>query len=682
MTQVQLPSYPAFEVIDDPTVAVKWEDWLDGFEAMLTAMKVDKKDKKAMLLHYAGADVRKLLKKLPDAQTSEGDAYQKARQALNDYFAPKMNRVYLMNMVQQVKQKPNESVDSVHMRVKEKMTQLDLESMTKKDITELVVLSQLVNYCTNTTLRKKALKDGLKLQEFPRAFERADQQVKEIEEATGPVKTDVNAVRSRHKNRPHNQNGWRGPSKSCNHPKSPRYRTPSRGAGTRKDQKTCYKCGGVYPHRGHCPAKDAECDYCHKIGHFSTGCRHRQQRANSPVQAVTQQSDDEYYVIPCINIASVQKSDHKYTAIKMDNIAEFSCVIDTGAEVNVISESTYMKIQKTLHKKILPPTQHLYAYGPEGSRTPLPVTGHIEGLATSEVTQKTVKTEFHILKGRAQNLLGRSTATDLHLVCFAETNTIKKSSSAIEELVREYADRFEGIGKMKDVQVQLHINKEVPPVQQKTRRVPFHIRDEVSKELDRLKHLDIIEPATGPTPWISPIVVVHKPQGQGIRICIDSRAMNTAIERECHPIPTIDELITDLNGATTFSKIDLNKGYHQLELHPESRGITTFSTNEGLFRYKRLSFGINSAAEIFQQRIAEMLHNLAGVRNYSDDIIVYGRLKKSMINDYALFFRGFVSITSQSARTSAISASLRLLSLVTSSQPKVCQLIQRSCLQS
>ena len=76
-----------------------------------------------------------------------------------------------------------------------------------------------------------------------------------------------------------------------------------------------------------------------------------------------------------------------------------------------------------------------------------------------------------------------------------------------------------------------------------------------------------------------------------------------------------------MTGATVFSKIDLNKGYHQLELHPNSRPITTFRTHQGLYRYKRLSFGINSAAEIFPKKIAEVIQNIPGAKNISDDII-------------------------------------------------------------
>ena len=103
------------------------------------------------------------------------------------------------------------------------------------------------------------------------------------------------------------------------------------------------------------------------------------------------------------------------------------------------------------------------------------------------------------------------------------------------------------------------------------------------------------------------------------------REANKAVKREKHLMPTLDELITDRDGATVFSTLDLTSGYHQLELDPESRYITTFSTHVGLRPYKRLMFGINAASEIFQNSIAELLTGLPGCKNISDDIIVYGR---------------------------------------------------------
>ena len=59
---------------------------------------------------------------------------------------------------------------------------------------------------------------------------------------------------------------------------------------------------------------------------------------------------------------------------------------------------------------------------------------------------------------------------------------------------------------------------------------------------------DIIEPVEGPTPWVSPVVVVPKPSGD-IRLCVDMRKANEAIVRERHPIPTLDDILYQLKGS-------------------------------------------------------------------------------------------------------------------------------------
>ena len=113
-----------------------------------------------------------------------------------------------------------------------------------------------------------------------------------------------------------------------------------------------------------------------------------------------------------------------------------------------------------------------------------------------------------------------------------------------------------------------------------------------------------------------------------VRICVDMREANRVVKREKHLMPTTDDLIADRNPATVFIKLDLSSGYHQFELSLESWNITTFSTHIGLRRYKRLVFGINAAAEIFQNVIEAILAGLPGCKNISDDIIVFGRDQK------------------------------------------------------
>ncbi|CAC5396188.1 unnamed protein product [Mytilus coruscus] len=161
------------------------------------------------------------------------------------------------------------------------------------------------------------------------------------------------------------------------------------------------------------------------------------------------------------------------------------------------------------------------------------------------------------------------------------------------------------------------------PIAQPTRRLPFNIRKSVEEKLCELEEMDVIERVEGPTEWVSPLVVVPKRNSE-IRICVDMRRANEAVKRSRHPIPTVDEILQELNGAKVYSKIDLRMGFHQVELEPESRNITTFTTHVGLFRYKRLMFGISCAPEMYQQCIKMALEGCAGQRNISDDTIVYG----------------------------------------------------------
>jgi hypothetical protein len=118
---------------------------------------------------------------------------------------------------------------------------------------------------------------------------------------------------------------------------------------------------------------------------------------------------------------------------------------------------------------------------------------------------------------------------------------------------------------LKDKQIKFHIDENVVPSSQPARRIPFHVREQVEQELNRLEELDVIEKVDGPTPWVSNLVVAPKPNvPKEIRLCVDTRKTNLALKRERHVTPTIDDIVSELNGSTVFSKVDLYKGFHQL----------------------------------------------------------------------------------------------------------------------
>ena len=99
-----------------------------------------------------------------------------------------------------------------------------------------------------------------------------------------------------------------------------------------------------------------------------------------------------------------------------------------------------------------------------------------------------------------------------------------------ENIFEKYKSCFEGLGKLKDFQLDIPIDQSVKPVAQPMHCAPFSLRAKLEQKLDELATLDVIEKAEGPTPWISPVVVVPKPNGD-IRLCVDMRQANRAIVR-------------------------------------------------------------------------------------------------------------------------------------------------------
>ena len=225
-------------------------------------------------------------------------------------------------------------------------------------------------------------------------------------------------------------------------------------------------------------------------------------------------------------------------------------------------------------------------------------------------------------------LLCRETSIRLGIlhIGIPETYQAYTVSQSNPEEKPEFRKLYTGLGKLNDQKVKLHVKPDAKAIQN-ARRIPFAMREKVEKKIAELIDLDIIEPVSGPTRFQSPIVVVPKSSGD-IRICVDMRQANESVERERFPMPTVEEVLAELNGSKVFTKLDLNMGFHQLELDEDSRDVTTFTTHSGLYRYKRLMFGITSAPEIYQSVIQQTLTGIKGCRNMTDDIIIHAETVK------------------------------------------------------
>ena len=132
--------------------------------------------------------------------------------------------------------------------------------------------------------------------------------------------------------------------------------------------------------------------------------RYRQQRTTT--------SDDDHYMVPCITVATV--AEHKYVTVLFKH-AEMRCIVDTGAQVNIMSESTYRRLGTP---ELLQPGRPLFAYGPKRAKTPLSVIGRLKGCLWSPITKKETVAEFNVMQGNAETLMGQTSSFSLGLVKF------------------------------------------------------------------------------------------------------------------------------------------------------------------------------------------------------------------------------------------------------------------------
>ncbi|XP_055543389.1 uncharacterized protein K02A2.6-like [Wyeomyia smithii] len=170
--------------------------------------------------------------------------------------------------------------------------------------------------------------------------------------------------------------------------------------------------------------------------------------------------------------------------------------------------------------------------------------------------------------------------------------------------------------------IRISMDPTVTPVFQPLRRIPMPLEGAVNEKLDELLRKDIIEPKEGPATWVPPLVVANTTNGS-IRLCVDLRRVQTVI-RERHPMPIIDDVLAKIGKGKVWSILDVKDAYFLLELEEESRDIVTFITHSGLYRFKRLPFGLVSAPETFQRTMDEILANCEGTYWYLDDVGVEG----------------------------------------------------------
>ena len=405
----------------------------------------------------------------------------------------------------------------------------------------------------------------------------------------------------------------------------------------RKNQITCYNCGSkvsgpIVKHKDEsCPAKSHKCKKCQKIGHYESVCK------SKPVKQITEDNaaaddnlEEEAYNINLFRIKMTKdcakpqlkatKSDFNVQVVINNHLDRV--VADTGARISVCGTTQARKWG--LLDKLSPSKVKVKPYKSE----PIQVYGEARCSVTFGSTS--VPVVWHVLSGNSEAILSGNAALQLGIIKFTDSADtfqpilmIKSNKDNLQTILSEYPQNFSGLGKLHNYKVTLHCDTDVKPVNVPAHSFPYHLQERAQKAIDDMIKQDVIEehPLDQPAPWVSNSVLSPKEDGS-VRVTMDARNVNKAIQSSNFPIPNHEDIKAKLSGAKIFSKMDLKSAFWQIELDEKSRYLTVFHANGRLYRYKRLTMGLSSSQGELNVALRPVFAHIENVHVIHDDLVV------------------------------------------------------------
>lgn len=630
-----------------------WQSWKRELEYYLEAKDItDPARKKAVLLHRGGRELQEIFSTLEqpasvprkssatgtatDKEEIKVDHYQVAVDLLEKHFKPSTNRCYERFLFRQIRQ-GSDSIEQFVVRLRKQAANCKFHALDE------AICDQIIDGCADPMLRQKILEQKLEkvsaIVELGKLHEAVNVQTKAmVGDGDASQSSAIEAV-ARVSRDP--------PAKTANRSRSPSDRD--------RQRRRCTRCNSSRHSASDesCPARDSTCHRCQKKGHWSNCCRSRVAASENESSSKTDNSRSSPKGSPAratgkprvralqrrLSVSDGYSSDSSggsnafqvsgdrgrkekvsnRVSLRFDSVW-LNPVIDSGADVNLIDPATWRLLtRQRVRCSAAAVDTKVYPYG---RKAPLKLSQAVWLRIRSR--SKSIEAKFFILaddEGDYETIVGRELAVSLEVLRIGE------KPASVSHLCIDPPDLPPNKGKLTGVQLKIPLDQSVVPVVQPCRRIPLAVRKKVSRHVKNLIKEDVCEEVSGePSEWISPIVPIIKKNGD-LRLCIDMRQANRAVRRERYPIPTFEELTTEMTDCEEFSRIDLKDAYHQVELTPESRKITTFVTPDGVFRFKRLYCGIRCAPKMFQRLMTNVLEGLDNVKVFFDDIIVYSRTK-------------------------------------------------------
>lgn len=579
-----------------------FEVYLERFELFAAANDIAAEKKLQVFLTAIGETAYVTLRSLLLPKTPAKASYVEAVSVLKKHYTPKRSLVAERYRFNQRQQAPHESVADFIVELKKLASTCEFGNFLNDALRDRLVAGlrteavrcRLLALPDEEITWEHACKVAI-------AMEAASQDTKEmLQPNKSGASSDSTEVYWQRGTQKSPQKGK--PSKAGRRKTSPAKKA-SQGTKT-----SCHRCAGHHPPVS-CPFLTSDCFKCKKKGHIAKMCK------TKLVHSVEPQEDRDL-----LTLCHVNRSDTPPFRVNVTiNGKVVPMEIDTGAAVSIISEVEWAR-----HFPNASFTQEdvkLMTY----NGTPVAVAGVAD--VKVEYQGQCFKLPLVIAKesegARMPTLFGRNWLSKIKLN-WREVFSVQ----ALERetpLTEKYRDVFNaGFGAIKGFKASIVLKENACPVFCKARSVPYALRERVEQDFANLEKAGVVYRVRH-SKWATPLVIVPKKDGTELRHCGDYKiTVNPAIEVDHYPLPLPEDIFATLEGGTVFSVIDLSKAYLQLELDEQAQELLTINTHMGLFRFRRLPYGVACAPAIFQAVMDQILQGMPGTACYLDDIVIAG----------------------------------------------------------